>query len=64
MLHNGTEVNGKSILDLTLLAAECGTLLDLEARGPDAEEAIALLARLVCLEFRDDDGAQAKDSTP
>src|SRR5207247_2506593 len=29
--HNGNVFNGKSILDLTSVGAECGTLLDLEA---------------------------------
>ena len=32
--YNGNQFNGKSILDLTTLAAECGTRLELEARGP------------------------------
>jgi phosphocarrier protein len=53
--HNGKEINGKSILDLTLLAAECGTFLDLEARGPDAAEAVDALTRLVVAEFREGD---------
>ncbi len=52
--HNGAEVNGKSVLDLTLLAAECGVLLQLEARGNDASEAIDALVKLVATEFHDD----------
>src|SRR4051812_39919097 len=51
--HNGNEFNGKSILDLTSLAAECGTRLDLEARGPDAEEALQALADLVSARFHE-----------
>jgi phosphocarrier protein len=51
--HNGKEINGKSILDLTLLAAESGTQLDLEARGHDAEAAVDALARLVLSQFRE-----------
>ena len=47
----GTKVNGKSILDMTTLAAECGTMLDLEARGPDAEQALVALADLVAAGF-------------
>jgi phosphocarrier protein HPr len=47
----GIRVNGKSILEMTGLAAECGTMLDLEARGPDAEEAVAALAELVAAGF-------------
>jgi phosphocarrier protein HPr len=61
VFHNGKEINGKSILDLTLLAAECGTRLDLEARGPDAEEAVEALARLVTSEFKDDEPGQDKE---
>ncbi len=53
VLHNGKEINGKSILDLTLLAAESGTRLDLEAHGPDAAAAIEALARLVDSQFRE-----------
>lgn len=49
--HQGTRADGKSILDMTSLAAECGTTLDLEARGPDAEEALAALADLVAAGF-------------
>jgi phosphocarrier protein len=47
----GTQVNGKSVLDMTGLAAECGTVLDLEALGPDAEAALAALADLVAAGF-------------
>jgi phosphocarrier protein len=49
--HQGTKVNGKSLLDMTGLAAECGATLDLEAEGPDAEEALAALADLVAAGF-------------
>jgi phosphocarrier protein HPr len=61
--YKGNEFNGKSILDLTTLAAECGSLLELEARGADAEEAVAALAELVLAEFHEieEDDAQAPD---
>ncbi len=49
--HNGREINGKSILDLTLLAAESGARLELEACGPDAEAAVEALALLVLSEL-------------
>jgi phosphotransferase system HPr-like phosphotransfer protein len=39
--------NGKSILDLLSLPAECGTMLALEAEGCDAEAAVAALADLI-----------------
>src|SRR3954452_815371 len=51
VIHNGNEFNGKSILDLTSLAAECGTRLELEARGADAEQALEALAELVSAQF-------------
>lgn len=53
--YNGSQYNGKSILDLTTLAAECGTRLDLEARGPDAVEALEALAGLVLARFYEND---------
>jgi len=45
--YNGNRANGKSILDLMILAAECGRRLALEASGPDADEAIIALALFV-----------------
>ena len=53
VIHNGNEYNGKSILDLTSLAAECGTRLELEARGADAEQAVVSLAELVVAQFHE-----------
>jgi phosphocarrier protein HPr len=54
----GRKANGKSVLDMTSLAAERGTTLELEARGHDAEQAIAALAELVAGGFHmDEEGA-------
>jgi phosphocarrier protein HPr len=54
----GRKANGKSVLDMTSLAAERGTTLELEASGPDAEQVIAALAELVAAGFHmDDEGA-------
>jgi phosphocarrier protein len=44
---NGIAANGKSILSLLSLAAECGTVLTLEAKGRDAEDAVTALAILI-----------------
>lgn len=60
----GNQYNGKSILDLTTLAAECGTLLELEARGPDAEDAVVALAELVLARFHEADEGPPKDAAP
>jgi phosphocarrier protein len=54
--RDGTAVDGKSVLDLTTLAAECGTWLDLEASGPDAEAAIVALCALIASGFGKIDG--------
>jgi phosphocarrier protein len=47
----GRSVDGKSILDLVTLAAECGARLDLETEGPDAERALRALSELVTASF-------------
>jgi phosphotransferase system HPr (HPr) family protein len=60
--YNGNEYNGKSILELTSLAAECGSRLDLEARGADATAAIDALADLVNAQFHEEDEAQTSSA--
>jgi phosphocarrier protein HPr len=62
--HNGAEFNGKSILDLTSLAAECGTRLDLEARGPDAAQAVEALTALVLAQFYEDENGAPLEKEP
>jgi phosphocarrier protein HPr len=47
VIHEGRRYNGKSMRDMMNLIVECGSELQLEARGPDAEEALAVLARAV-----------------
>ena len=39
--------NGRSILSVVCLAAECGTMLALEAQGCDAEDSVIALANLI-----------------
>lgn len=46
-------VNGKSIMGVMTLAAEQGSELVISANGPDAEEAVQALARLVESGFRE-----------
>jgi len=45
------EVNGKSIIGVMTLAAECGSSITIRAIGPDAEQAVAALAALVAEGF-------------
>jgi phosphotransferase system HPr (HPr) family protein len=42
-----TKVDGKSIMQISMLAATCGTKLKVRAEGPDAREAIDALRELV-----------------
>ena len=42
----GKEVDGKSIMQMSMLAATCGSKLRITAEGPDAQEAIATLWEL------------------
>ena len=48
---DGDSVNGKSIMGVMTLAAECGAELILSAEGADAEEAVAALEKLVANRF-------------
>jgi phosphocarrier protein len=62
--YNGNEFNGKSILDLTSLAAECGTVLELEARGSDAASAVEALADLISARFHEDENGDPIEVQP
>jgi phosphocarrier protein HPr len=62
--YNGNQFNGKSILALTTRAAEGGTRLEVEARGPDAEAAIEALAALVLARFHEDESGDAIPERP
>jgi phosphocarrier protein len=44
-------VNGKSIMGVMMLAAECGSMLTLRADGPDADQALDALANLITNKF-------------
>ena len=46
VIKDSERIDGKSILSILTLGAEQGTELSLEATGPDADDALAELARL------------------
>lgn len=50
---DGVTVNGKSILGMMALAAECGSSLGLRTEGDDAEAAMAALLALVADGFHE-----------
>ena len=47
----GRRVNAKSIMGVMMLAAGQGSSVLLEAEGPDAEQALAALTRLIADKF-------------
>jgi phosphocarrier protein len=48
---DGTTVGGTSIMGLMMLAASTGSTIEVSASGPQAEEALAALERLVADKF-------------
>ncbi len=51
LAKDGVGVNGKSIMGVMMLAAECGSSITIRADGPDAAEAVEALAQLVASGF-------------
>ena len=51
LARDGMEVNGKSIMGVMMLAAECGAVVTLKAEGDDAAEALEALAALIASRF-------------
>ena len=55
--YNGTEVDGKSVLDLMMLAPTEGSTVRIRAEGPDAKEAMHALEKLI--QSRSDENKKA-----
>jgi phosphocarrier protein len=51
VVKDGLAINGKSIMGVMMLAAECGSSIVFRAEGPDAEAALDALAGLVAEGF-------------
>lgn len=51
----GETVGGCSIMGLMMLAAGIGTTIEIEADGPDAEEAVEALAALIANKFGEEE---------
>lgn len=47
IVRDDLEVNGKSIMGVMMLAAECGSTIDLKADGTDADKALDALDALI-----------------
>jgi phosphocarrier protein len=52
--RDGVSVNGKSIMGMLLLAAECGSSLTVAASGADEKEALKALKELFERKFDED----------
>lgn len=59
--HQDVCVDAKSIMQMTMLAATCGTLLKIKAIGSDSGEAIRALQELVQNKFIDDPEAAVSE---
>ncbi len=55
---DGVAVNGKSIMGVMTLAAECGSKITIRADGDDASAALAALEALVRNGFNEQEGAE------
>ena len=53
--HNGQSTSGDSIMGLLMLAASKGTIIEVETRGPQAEELARAIAALVADKFGEGD---------
>ena len=51
LVKDGMEVNGKSIMGVMMLAAECGSSLLMRADGDDADVALDALSTLIVNKF-------------
>lgn len=51
LARNGRRVNAKSIMGVMMLAAAKGSSITIETNGPDEEEAMQALVRLVAERF-------------
>jgi len=54
VIKGGNKYDGKSIMNLMMLAATQGTELEITANGPDADAALAALQKLVESNFDED----------
>lgn len=54
-IDSENSVDGKSIMQILMLAGTKGTKLEITAEGDDAEEAIAALQELVNTKFQEDE---------
>ena len=54
--REGGKYDGKSVMEVIIMAAEAGTTLHIHAEGPDAQEAVEALAALFESHFGEEYG--------
>ena len=54
LTKDGLRVNGKSIMGVMMLAAEMGSKIEIEVDGPDEEEALEAVAKVIESGFGED----------
>lgn len=53
--RNGRRVNAKSIMGVMMLAAACGTTIQIDTEGPDANDAMQALLALIADKFGEEE---------
>ncbi|MGD9966037.1 MAG: HPr family phosphocarrier protein [Hyphomonadaceae bacterium] len=53
--REGDEADARSLMDLMMLGAGIGDEVEIEARGPQAEEAMAAVEALIAAKFHEQD---------
>ena len=54
LVKDGLEVNGKSIMGVLMLTAECGSFITIRADGPDEAATVEAIERLFQSKFREE----------
>ena len=56
LTKNGQRINGKSIMGVMMLAAEMGSRIEIEVTGPDEEDSLAALVKVIASGFGEEMG--------
>ena len=57
LTKNGQRINGKSIMGVMMLAAEMGSEIEIEVTGPDEEDSLAALVKVIASGFGEEMGS-------
>jgi phosphocarrier protein len=54
IIKEGTTADAKSIMNVLMLGAECGTMVTVRANGPDEQDAVNAVAQLFEQKFKEE----------